>query len=208
MKNYFEIKVFKCLIGINIFMACFSPFLGRTCYSQISESVLKVETHKSFVLDKDSLFLNSLELEDNSELILAKPNHYINVKDLRIGKRCKIIGVGSNGKNGANGRTASSPTGICKNGLSGTDGYAGAKGENGKTLVLLAQVGTLSDTLTINLNGGNGGDGGKGGMGSTGSRNTPHCLTNGGNGGKGGDGGTEERVETYHFLLAQLIKPN
>ena len=174
---------------LNRLILFFALCLMGHSYSQDNLTSLKIDEDSTYILDRDTLILDEFVMQDNSELILTKNNHYIKVKTVSFGKNCRITGVGDKGRIGYNGRSAHSPQGICRNGFHGTDGDSGSNGSDGKSLMIIAKIGIFQDTLSVNLNGGDGGYGGNGGAGSSGSKNTAHCKSDGGNGGKGGRGG-------------------
>jgi hypothetical protein len=176
------VRIFTILLSI--VMACLA--LARSVSAQ--GNVL-VQTRQEYKLDRDTLVVDELVLDDSSRILLTKQVSVIRAKRILIGSGCAIIGQGEKGADGKNGRSFAEASGVCRAGLNGEPGKVGTKGRAGKYLVLETAELQIKSTLNIELAGGNGGDGGKGGNGSAGSWTTIHCEANGGSGGNGGNGG-------------------
>lgn len=164
--------------------------LGLT-KAQAQQDVLQVPVNGIFEMSSDTLRVGNLILNDSATLILNKKSasSVIIAQSIEIGSGCKILGNGMPGEMGKKGRSASQPTGACKDGNPGEDGKNGTNGMDGASLSLVIDELNIRTLFEINLSGGNGGDGGNGGAGSHGARGTRQCTSNGGKGGNGGDGG-------------------
>lgn len=173
-----------------LFLTC----LLTTCLSQIRHARLVIESNTVYDFGEatDILVADTLILKDSSSIKLnyIKDDNYIHCKKLVVGKGCKIIGYGENGRKPKDGGKGYSVDGPCHNGTNGRNGARGGDGINGNNLFLYADEIIFLGSLSIDLAGGNGADGGKGGDGGGGSAGTRLCAGgNGGNGGNGAPGG-------------------
>lgn len=150
---------------------------------------LVVASGQSFQLaESDILVVDTLEMEDNSKIILNrnKADNFIHAKVIKVGNDCMIIGNGEKGTDGEKGLGGYTAVGPCKDGIAGRNGTLGTAASHGVNLYLYFTQLKIEGKLSIELSGGNGGDGGRGGNGGGGSPGTRLCA--GGNGGAGGDG--------------------
>jgi hypothetical protein len=164
-------------------------FCSHLTSAQLKFTKLVIESKKIYDFnDYDILVADTLILKDSSAIKLnyVKDNNYIHSKVIKVGKGCRIIGRGEDGKNGKDGGNGYGVEGPCKDGTLGRNGARGSDGTNGNNLFMYFEKLEITGTLTIDLSGGNAGDGGKGGHGGGGSPGTKLCA--GGNGGKGGNG--------------------
>ncbi|MBK5279269.1 MAG: hypothetical protein JJE09_10460 [Bacteroidia bacterium] len=161
--------------------------------AQIKYSILVIESNKTFDFSgSDVLAADTLIMKDSSTIKLnyLKDDNYIHCKKLVVGKGCKIIGRGENGRQGKDGGNGYSLEGPCHDGTIGRNGSRGVDGINGNNLFLYTDEIIFNGNLFIGLSGGNAGDGGDGGDGGGGSSGTRICPGgNGGNGGNGAPGG-------------------
>ncbi len=176
----------------------FLPFViliatSSATYSQLRYSSLVIEMNQTFDFSSsDVLSADTIIMKDSSSIKLnyVKDDNYIHSKKLIVGKGCKIIGRGENGKNGKAGGKGYSIDGPCHDGTSGRNGARGNDGISGNNLFLYTDEIIFGGNLSIDLAGGNAGDGGNGGDGGGGSSGTRVCQGgNGGNGGNGAPGG-------------------
>ena len=157
--------------------------------AQIRYTSLVIESNTTYDFsESDILVADTIIMRDSSSIKLnyVKDDNYIHCKKLIVGKGCKIIGRGENGRKGKDGGNGYSVEGPCSNGTNGRNGARGSDGIIGNNLFLYTDEIVFNGNLSIDLAGGNGEDGGKGGDGGGGSAGTRLC--NGGNGGSGGNG--------------------
>jgi len=173
------------------------PQRGRPVANpKIVDGKLVIKTKQTYVVNTELLELESLVMMDGATIRLRYPKTTMIINLASIGKDCKIIGRGANGKPGANGANGY----VAKPGRSrlpaaaaqhGRSGRPGGKGQPAKELDLYVEKIKYKAPLTIMLQGGNGGKGGNGGNGipKQASCSKVTVGSNGGNGAKGGDGG-------------------
>lgn len=170
----------------------FIIFTSFTSIAQLRYTKLIVEPGQVFSYEQsDILVADTLIMRDSSSIILnhAKKENYLYAKVAIIGKSCSIKGNADHGKSGSPGRAGMSSSAPCRNASDGEDAQPGANGGRATRLLVYIKEITISNPLSIFLNGGNGGNGGKGGDGGSAGAGTIHCNGgDGGNGGKGGDG--------------------
>jgi hypothetical protein len=176
---------------ITIFLI--TSLLG-SAISQVRHNSLVIESHQTYDFGEatDILVVDTLIMKDSSSIKLnyVKDDNFIHSKILIIGKGCKIIGYGENGRKAKDGGKGYSIDGPCQNGTNGRNGARGGDGINGNNLFLYTDEIAFNGALSIDLSGGNAADGGKGGNGGGGSSGTRLCAGgNGGNGGNGAPGG-------------------
>jgi len=177
------------LLPVLLLFSLHMPALG-----QIRHSRLVIESHQVYDFGDvaDILVADTLIMRDSSSIKLnyVKDDNYIHCKRLIVGKGCKIIGFGENGRKPKDGGNGYSIEGPCHNGTNGRNGARGGDGINGNNLFLYVDEIVFTGNISIDLSGGNAADGGKGGDGGGGSSGTRLCAGgNGGNGGNGAPGG-------------------
>ncbi len=163
--------------------------LSSFASAQIRQSRLEIKENDVYKLEtSDILVLDTLVMRDSSSIAVSyeKRDIFIHSKKIIIGKGCKIIARGENGKPGRDGVKGASGEGPCRDGVAGKGGTGGSHGDFGKNLSIYCDDLIIKGNLLIELSGGDGGDGGKGGEGGGGSPGTRVCV--GGNGGSGGNG--------------------
>lgn len=170
----------------------FLLFLFSVCsYAQLRYTRIELKPKEKFqIKESDIIVIDTLIMGDSSSIVLNhdKKDNFIHAKKIRIGKGCRIDGLGDNGIPGKPGLNGISGDGPCRNGLDARNGTGGSHGSDGINLFLYFNELEGKGILQIDLRGGNGGDGGKGGEGGGGSPGTRVCQ--GGTGGSGGNGFT------------------
>lgn len=179
--------------------------------AQLRHASLIIESKQIYDFgESDILVADELIMKDSSSIKLnyVKDDNYIHCKKLIVGKGCKIIGSGENGRKAKDGGNGYSLDGPCHDGTNGRNGARGGDGINGNNLFLYADEIIFLGNLSIDLAGGNGADGGKGGNGGGGSSGTRVCTGgnggNGGNGAPGGNGGISGNLTLRCKLPADL----
>lgn len=197
----FSIAVILCLLITGI--SCAQVRLGRLELKP--KEVYTIET-------SDILVLDTLIMRDSSSIVISgkleKKDIFIHSKKIVVGKGCKIIGHGENGKPGKDGIKGLNGEGPCRDGQFGKDGTGGAHGDYGRSLSIYCTTLDIKGNLIVDLNGGDGGDGGKGGEGGGGSPGTRVCIGgNGGTGGNGSSGGNGGDAGSLLLACKECINP-
>ena len=153
---------------------------------------LHVKAGQTLTLDdkKSVLVLDSLELDDNSTLIVpsSMPQIQIQASKAIIGQHVRILAVGANGAPGQAGASQTGQAARCEPGANGGNGSPGNNGSDGVEVNLTLRIAAIG-SLAIDTHGGAGGVGGAGGMGQKGGEFDNCDAPPGGEGGRGGDGG-------------------
>lgn len=150
-----------------IWTFCLLFILPTNLFSQLYTN-LKLKEGELLVVDKDSLFIDTLVMESNAKLSF-KRDAFVVVKNAIIGKDVIFDLTGSTGVNGKSGNNLK---------FSGKDG---GPGESGKSLEIIINFVSLQK-LIVDLQGGKGGRGGYG-------YSPKQAALSGQNGKDGGDGG-------------------
>ena len=110
--------------------------------AQVRHTSLTIEAHQIYDFGEatDILVADILIMEDSSSIKLnyVKDDNYIHCKKLIVGKGCKIIGYGENGRKPKDGGKGYSVEGPCHDGTNGRNGARGGDGINGNNLFLYA----------------------------------------------------------------------
>jgi hypothetical protein len=173
-----------------IFIAFFLFSILTQGIGQVRLNTLRLGSKEVYELrNTDVMVADTLVLGDSARVILnvLKPDNFIHLKKLVVGRGSAIIGRGIPGIPGAIGLSNTTAGGPCRDGSTGQPGLAGTSGADAINLFLYVDELVIKGSLLIDLAGGDGGDGGKGGRGSDGNAGTRLCQ--GGNGGDGGEGG-------------------
>jgi hypothetical protein len=171
--NLFSMKKITLSFGLTLFVSfvCHSQIISKHYYSKIV-----VPDDQEYLVQTDSLYLDTLILGNNSKLKFLHTRTKMIVENTFAGDNCLWDATGKNGANG----TLSSPD--------------GQDGEDGKNLVLVIVFRELKH-LMIRTDGGAGGNGLHASTGQS-------IGVDGGNGGEGGDGGLLElHYSSEDFLL-------
>jgi len=130
---------------------------------------LRIPKKKVFVVQTDSLYLDTLIMEDKSVLTFPQATRFI-VENAFIGHGCKLSSAGADGRS---------------EGDSGADGH---------TLWMVITFSSLG-SLVIDTHGGNGA---RGSSGSTGGSVQSGAVVGGGPGGPGGDAGNAGDLNLFY----------
>jgi hypothetical protein len=161
--NLFSMKKITLSFGLTLFVSfvCQSQIISKHYYPKIV-----VPDGQEYLVQTDSLYLDTLILGDNSKLKFLYARTKMIVENAFAGDNCLWDAAGKNGANGTSGS------------------LDGEHGEDGKNLVLVIVFRELKHLLIRT----DGGAGGNGFHASTGRS----MSVNGGNAGDGGDGGLLE----------------
>ena len=191
----------------NIIMKSTLLTLLTLCLFQIGFSQkLLVEEGQTVVIHEMNTTVNELIMEDNSTIKLEGiSDWYLNARISKIGKNCRIVGVGDNGAHGRRGKNGTNATRECGHGGRGNPGGHGQAGEDGVNIKFTTEFIQL-ETLEIDVRGGRGGNGGNGGRGGSGRKASLSRNCRGGNGGTGGTGGNAGIGGTGGNILIEYSK--
>ena len=109
--------------------------------AQLRHASLIIESKQIYDFgESDILVADELIMKDSSSIKLnyVKDDNYIHCKKLIVGKGCKIIGSGENGRKAKDGGNGYSLDGPCHDGTNGRNGARGGDGINGNNLFLYA----------------------------------------------------------------------
>ena len=168
---------------------------------------LHVKAGQSVTLDgkKSVLVLDTLELDDNSTLIIPSSMSQIQIQASKaiFGQHTRILAVGADGAAGKAGVSQTGQAARCEPGANGGNGSPGNNGSDGVEVNLTLRIAAIG-SLAIDTHGGAGGVGGAGGQGQKGGE-FDNCDAppggEGGRGGDGGDGGNGGHVRVLYTLL-------
>jgi hypothetical protein len=168
-----KITIFFFMLSLLASLSSTGQIVSEHYYAKIS-----VPDNQEYLIQTDSVYLDTLILGNNSKLKFLFSRTKMIVENALIGNYCIWDATGTSGENG----TSNLPNGI--------------DGGNGKDLVLIIVFRELK-SLSIKT------DGGKGGNGLT--PNQRSSLLKGGNAGEGGDGG---RLELHYSATGFLPRFN
>jgi len=133
---------------------------------------LRIPKKKVFMVQTDSLYVDTLIMEDKSVVMFSQPTRLI-VENAFIGNDCKLSSAGADGRS---------------EGISGADGH---------TLWLVITFSSLG-SLIIDTHGGNGA---RGAIGSGGGSVQGGAVVGGGAGGPGGDAGNGGDLTLFYSAV-------
>lgn len=181
-------RYFKyCLISLHL--AATRPLAAQLLTRHHYAKVV-VPKDQSFVVDTDSIYIDTLIQYDKSRLKFAMPHTKLAVENAFLGKNCVWDASGRKGVNGKVGRKIITSLDI-----------NGGDGEDGKSI---AAVGVFHElgSLAITTKGGDGGQGTNGGTDQSGTLVNP---TGGGlSGGLGGNAGNGGDLTFYYLCVGFL----
>jgi hypothetical protein len=104
--------------------------------SALAQGSVQVQKNHEYKLDKDTLVVDELVLDDSSRILLTKQISVIKAKRIVIGSGCEIVGRGEKGLEGKNGRSFAAPLGVARQALTVKLERPAVKGEQVKTWLL------------------------------------------------------------------------